>query len=239
MRICHQLAFALAALALAATAACGGSSKRAPKPLQYHLDDVHIARVPVSAKQDVIRAQNDHAVARMEHNKATSDLDDIDTTLRIARNEREQAVLSESSARSEKDAADRSNDMNRINRAARALRAAEFERRAADERVEYLRLRKRALETYVRYTGEDVYAKEARFEYAKARVARDHGIQPQGFDYGDYREQAEERAQRAREAKAAADQAERVALEQRETWQNLSREAQRMRRGSGREAGSR
>lgn len=220
------------ALLLALVTSCGGSSKAA-KPLQHHLDDVHIARVPVSAKQDVVRAQNDHSVARMEHSKAQSDLDDIDTTLRVAKNEREQALLSESSARSEKDAADRSNDMNRINRAARQLRTVELERRAADEKVAYLELRQDFLKTYVRYTGEDVFAKEARYEYAKARVAREHGIQPQGFEYDAYKQQAEVRAQRAMEAKAVADQAEYTAAEQREAWQNLVREAQRMRGGQG------
>jgi hypothetical protein len=229
----------LVAFAIVAASACGGSGKRAPKPLQHHLDDVHIARVPVASKQEVVRAQNDHAVARMEHNKATSDLEDIDTTIRIARNEREQAVLSESSARSEKDAADRSNDMNRINRAARALRTAELERRAADERVEYLRLQRRALEAYVRFTGEDVYAKEARYEYAKARVARQHNIQPQGFDYNAFKQQAELRAQQALEAKADADRAEHAAAEAREKWQNLVREAQRMRSGSSHETSAR
>ena len=228
----------VAIIAISAAIACGGSSK-GPKPLQHQLDDMHIARVPVASKQDVIRAQNDHSVARMEHSKAQADLDELDTSIRIARNERDQAVLSESSARSEKDAADRSNDMNRINRAARALRAAELERRAADERVDYLRLRKEALEAYVLYTAEEMYAKEARYEYAKARVAREHGIQPQGFDYNDYKQQAEERAQRALLSKAEYDEAERVATEKREAWQNLVREAQRLRSGSSHETSAR
>ncbi len=214
----------LAASAVAwALAACGGSSSNAPEPLDYEFDDRHIARVSTADKRAVLDAQSDYAAAVMERANAETQLEDVETTLRVAKNEREQAALQASSAQSEMEAADRSSDQNRIEQATINLDAAELALRAAEARVEYVERHQEALEAYYIFRAESAYAQQARYEYAKARVAEAHGIRPEGFDYAAYEEQARTRARLAKEAESAARSARRQAEDMRDNWENLVR----------------
>jgi hypothetical protein len=211
-----------------AAAACGGPSDVPPQPLSTHFDDMYIAQVPLEQKQAMIEAQNEYSVAKLEKAKAEADWNASATDIEVARNERQAALLDEKSALSRKKAADDSGDQNRVNTAAREVRAAELSRRASDVKVEWLNAHRTYLKRFVRYTEENTYAKEARFEMAKAKVARDNNIKPKGFDFAVYERQAAERSRRTQEAKVKADREKQTAETKRKAWEQQKREAEKM-----------
>lgn len=212
--------------------ACGGSGPTGPQPLKYHLDDMYLAQVPIAQKRTVVEAQNDYSVAKMRHANARYDLEELQLEIERAKNEQQQAILEEQSAAAEKRRADESADMNRVNRAMAKARAAELARKAADVRIEYLSAKKTALKLFVRYTLEDLYAAEARFELAKASVAKSNSIRPKGFDHKRFVAQANSRKDAAGVAQVKFKDAKRVAIEKRKRWQSLLAESQRANGGS-------
>src|SRR5690606_4896849 len=107
-------------------------------------------------------------------------------------------------ARERRRAADSGNDMNAVNAAAAKVRAAEVSRRASEQKIDYYKALIKYLERYRLYTEENMYAHEARYEEAKARVARSENIRPRGFEYQRYQEQRQERSRAAQRAKAIA-----------------------------------
>lgn len=225
------------AIALCSTLAlyqlgCGGGGESRPRPLSYHFDDVHIAAVPMGEKNDIFQAQNDYSVAKAEYQKAVADFESSGTELDVAKNERQQALLAEKSARQRKKAADSSSDMTRINQAAAELRAAELARKAADEKVSYLKAHRKYLQKWVRYTEEEMYAKEARFELAKARLAHNKNIKPKGFDIKRFENQAKDRSERAQRARAKANSEKAKAEEKRKKWQTMLQAARQAGGGS-------
>jgi hypothetical protein len=201
--------------------ACGGGDA-GPVPLSHHFDDMHIAAVPLEQKAQVIKTQNEYSVAKMKRAKAEADHAESETKLEIATNERQQALLAERSAHSEKKAADKSADMTRINAAAAELRAAQTKRRAADEKVSWLKAHRKYLKKFLRYSEESVYAQEAQYELAKARLAHSRNIRPQGFDVAVFQRQYQDRSQRSERAKTVADQALQKSEARRKQWQSLS-----------------
>jgi hypothetical protein len=187
-------------------AACGGGGESAPGPLRFTLDDMHIAGVPLEEKQAVIAAKQEWDVAQMERAKAESDYQDSQTKLDVAKNEAEQAELAEKSAQTEKNAADKSADLNRKNNAERELRNAQLGRRAADSKISWLKAHRGYLKKLVRFSQRNAYAKQARYELEKARVAQAKNIRPAGFDLGNFERQYKERSEQAQRAKHEADQ---------------------------------
>jgi hypothetical protein len=211
-----------------AAGSCGGGDT-APKPLRYHFDDMYIAAVPIEEKQAIFQAQQEYAIARAEAAKAESDYNESGVQLDVARNERKQALLEEQSAQRRKKAADDSGDMNRVNAATRELRGAELARKAADEKVDYVRRHREYLKKNIRFTKEQMYAKEAAFELAEARLAQQRNIRPKDFNLKAFDEQAKDRARRAQRVRAEVDRERQKSEEARKRWQGLQKEADRMR----------
>lgn len=212
---------------------CGGGGDPGPGPLKHHLDDMHLAKVPIPEQQEVIQARNDWSVAKMERAKAEADYNDSSTKLTVAKNEREQALLDEKSASAKLANAEKSADMNRVNAAKRERRAAEMARRAADYKVDTWKAWRRYLKKHLRYTEENVYAVEARYELAKATLAKAKNIRPRGFDFKAFQRQSAERSRRAQKAKKVADDFKREAGAVKKKWKNMEKEADKIRSGSG------
>src|SRR5205085_460790 len=144
------LAASFAAVLAAVLAGCGGAEEESPpKPLSYHLDDMHIAGVPLNEKQAVIQAKQDYDVAQYEHSKAESDYNDVGTKIEIATNEAKQAELAEKSARTEKSAADKGADMTRQNNANRDLHNAQLGHEAASAKLDFLRAKRSWLKKWL------------------------------------------------------------------------------------------
>ena len=227
------LSRALPLIGLTGLLACGGGGGDAgPGPLKHHLDDMHIAQVPIGEQQAVIQARNDYGVAKMTRAKAEADYGDSGTKLDVAKNERKQALLEEKSAEAKEKSANSSADMNRINAAKREKHAAQLSRKAADEKVDTIKLDRKYLKKWLRYTEENMYAMEAKFELAKAQLAKNKNIKPRGFTFATFQAQASERSKRAQKAKMVADQAKKDADVRRKKWQALEKEAARMKAGN-------
>jgi len=206
---------------------CGGGGDPAPGPLSYHFDDMYIARVPIEEKQEVFKAQNDYAVAKSERALAETNFNENATQMDVAKNERKQALLEEKSAQSKVKAAQDSGDMNRVNTAKNEMRAAELSRRASDQKIEMLKAQKAHLKKKLRASLENLYAKEARFELAKARVAKEKNIKPKGFKLADFQKQSEDRSRRAQRYIALSDKEKSTYERKRKEWEKTKREAER------------
>lgn len=208
-------------------AACGGGGDPGPGPLKHHFDDMHIAAIPLGDKNQVIQAQNDYSVAKMERAKAESDFAETNTQLVVAKNEREQSLLAEKSAASKKKAAEESADLTRINAATAEMRAAELSRKAADNKVTWVKAHREYLKKQLRYTEENMYAAEAKYELSKARLAQTKNIRPKGFAIADYERQYKNRSERAQRAKAVAQREKQKSDTKKKAWQQMNSAAQR------------
>lgn len=211
-----QLVVVLVVLSVAAVG-CGAAQDPGPPPLRHHLDEQHLAKATMEEKAAMLQAQSDYNRAKQEKMKAEADRDDTKTQLDIARNDLEKAKLEQSSAGKRKDAADKSKDWNQKNLGKRDERVAELTVRAADQRVDALEAKRDWLAKQVRYTEENLYAAEAKYELAKARLAREKNISPSGFAFQAYVDQQEDRSRRAQRAKVIADR-------EREGWQSEHKE---------------
>jgi hypothetical protein len=220
-------------LAFVLLVACGGSAAPGPKPLKYHYDEVYIAQFSMEEKAGVLEAQNEYQRARAGQMKAESDLGEIKTTLGVAQNERKQAVLSEESANQEKQAADSSGDMTRINQAARNMRVAELNRRAADDKVAYIKASRSYLKKLLRYRQEETFHREARYEHAKAKLGQAKNIAPKGVRYESYPGQTEERSRSAQKARQKFASDKQKADAAKKTWQARLKEAKAASGASG------
>ena len=210
---------------------CGGGGPNGPTTLKFHYDEVHIAQFSLDEKSTVLSAQNEFQRARAEQMKAESELNESKTTLKVAGNELKQAILAEKSAGQEKSAATASGDMNRTNRAARDQRVAELERRAADDKVSYLKAHRAYLKKLVRYRQEETYHREARYEYEKAKLGQAKNIAPRGVNYENYKGQVDERSRRAQKSKLASDEAKKKAAAAEKTWQGRLQEVKQAKGG--------
>ncbi|WP_428264251.1 hypothetical protein [Haliangium sp.] len=215
--------------------ACGGESR--PGPLQHTIDEMFIAKVPLPEKQGVLQAQQDYQEARMLQNQVQAEYNDSATELEVAKNEHEQAKLDQKSAESRQKAAEESGDMNRVNAVARDIRAAKLKADAAGKKVQYIEAHRVYLKKKLLQAEDEMYAKEARLELAKARVAKANNIRPKGFDLANFERQSEERAKYAQRTKALLQREKADADKLRKEWKALQQEAARARGQGGAGAG--
>ena len=208
---------------------CGGGGNPGPKPLSFHFDDMYIARVAMEEKQPIIEAQNEYSKAKMERAEAEAGLEDVKTKMSVAKNERQQALLEEKSARAKEKAANDSGDMTRVNNAKRELRSSELLRRAADQKIEALKAKRVYLKRLVRYTIENMYAKEAKFELAKGRVAKKNNVRPRGFKISNYEKQASQRSREAQKSKALAEREKSQFEKEKKKWKSMNSESDKAR----------
>jgi hypothetical protein len=213
---------------IVSTVGCGGPQDGPPKPLSKRFDDMYIAAVPVTEKPAVIKTQNDWSVAKMEKAKADADFAEAGVLLDVAKNEREASRLDEKSAQSRKAAADQSADQNRVNAAMKEIRGAETARKAADERVKYLEAYREWLKVSQRFTEHQMYWREAQYELAKAKIARDKNIQPKGFLYEDFVKQEQDRARKSADGRTKSERARSKAFESRTRWLSLQNESDKL-----------
>jgi hypothetical protein len=200
--------------------ACGGSGDSAPKPLDKHIDDMYIARIPLDQQGSVVEAQNKWSISKMEAANAQAQLDEADSQLHQAKNDQKAAKLSIDSAIAAKKSAEASADMNRVNSAQKDLRAAEDSEKAANARVKYFEAYKNYLKKFVRYTQENQYWREAQYEAAKAAIAKQNNIAPKGVTLDDFPKQLEARQKRVEGAKNKAESEKKKAGEKRQDWLN-------------------
>jgi hypothetical protein len=197
---------------LALAVGCGGSPAPGPQPLKYHFKEQHIATIAVDQKKEMLEAKTEHDRAVQEKRNAAADYASSRTALDAARDQAQKARRQKDAATSRKSAARRSDDFERINLALRDERVAEVTLRAAEQKVEMLKARRAWQKTLLRFTEENVYATEARYELAKAKVARANNIAPSDFAFQAYVDQHEQRRRSADRTRVIADR-------DREKWQ--------------------
>lgn len=200
------------------SSACGGPSDSPPGPLAKHLDDMHIARIPLDQQGTVVEAQNKWSISKMEAANAEAQSLEADSQLHQARNDHKAAKLAIDSAISAKKMAEQSADMNRVNSAQNDLRNAEASEKAAAQRVRYFEAYKNYLLRFHRYTQENMYWREAQYEAAKAQIAKSNNIAPKGVNLADFPAQVEARGKRTESAKQKAEAEKQKAVSARSEW---------------------
>ena len=210
---------------IALAANCGGPSDSPPGPLGNHFDDMYIAAIPLDQKKAIVDTQQQWSIAKMENATAEAQFNESTTQLGVAQNELKSTQLTVSSAVSQKKSADASADTNRINQAVKELHTAEDLQKAAQARVKYLDTYRNYLKRYRRYTQENMYNQEARYEQAKAQIAKQNNIAPKGVSYESFPKQIDERGSRTASAKekAEADKVHTVAA--RDEWLKIQDQA--------------
>lgn len=229
LRLSSGLAGAALALAVAfAGTACGGASNPRPVPLSRHFEESYIDPLPLPEQQPVLDAKTGYEAARKANAKANADLDASKLQLDVATNDKRAADIDVSSAKSRKAAADTSADQTRINTATGELRGAEKYAEALGQRLTYLRAYREWLQHLQYFTEENMYWEEAKFELAKAELARKNNIQPKGFVYDDYARQQKDRADKVGKRKADAEAKRKAAMDARGKWKALQAEADKL-----------
>jgi hypothetical protein len=204
-------------VAIMVAAGCGGGDS-APKPLQRHFDEIHIAKFTLEQKANIVKTRNDWEVSRMENANAEAQLGEINNQISIVKNEQKAAKLAVDSAVSNKKSAEASADTNRINAATKELHNAELALRAAEARTKYFEAYRDYVKLLARHTAENMYWREAQFELAKAQLAQQNNIAPKGVQYDWYPKQEQERSKRAESARQKADSKKQNATSARENW---------------------
>lgn len=222
------LSVALGATLALAAPACGGGGPSRPAPLSKKFDDVYIDPLPVDKQQAAIAAKNAIEPANRARAKAKADFDASKVQIDIAVNEQKAAELDVSSAKTRKQAADASADQTRMNAAMGELRGAEKYAEALRQRVAYLKAYRAWLDAVVYYTEEDMYWQEAKYELAKADVAKANNIAPKGFVYDDFAKQQADRQKKVAGRRDTAERARKAALEARGKWKSLQAEADKL-----------
>jgi hypothetical protein len=189
---------------------------------------MYIARIPLDQKGSVVETQNQWSIAKMENANAEANAQEADAQLHQAQNDHKAARLAVDSAISAKKSAEQSADMNRINNAQKDLRAAEDSAKAAEMRVKYFDAYRNYLRRYMRYTQENMYWYEAKFENAKASLAKQNNIAPKGVDYNRFPKQVEERGKRTQSAQQRAESEKQKALTARSSWLSAQQAADKL-----------
>jgi hypothetical protein len=184
---------------------------------------MHIARSPLDQQGSVVEAQNKWSISKMEQANAEAQVQEADSQLHQARNDHKAAKLQIDSAIAAKKSAEQSSDMNRINTAQNDLRNAEASEKAAKARVKYFEVYRNYLKKFHRYTQENMYWHEAKYEAAKAQIAKSNNIAPKGVNLDDFPKQMEQRGKRTESAKQKAEGDKQKAVSARQDW--LSQQA--------------
>ncbi|CAN5922797.1 hypothetical protein BH11MYX3_BH11MYX3_30310 [soil metagenome] len=216
----------LAVSVLSLVASCGGSGDSAPSPLSRHFDDMHIARVPIEQQRAAIeQVQSAYQVAKMENANAEAEEAEARQQLNVVKNDQKATKLAIDSAISNKKLAESSADNNRINQAAKELHTAEALQKAASARVKYYEAYTNWVKKHHRYTLENMYWQESRYELAKSQLAQKNNVSPKGVQYDWFPKQEQERAKRAASARDKDDHEKQKALAARESWLKQQGEA--------------
>jgi hypothetical protein len=214
----------LTALALAVLFACGGGGPSRPGPLSALIDEVHIARVPPDQRPAVSQSQNDYQLARSEQLSADTELKETDTAVKLAQGEVDQAAIAEKNAKLKQKDADSSADLNRKNTAAGEVRTAQLGRRAADAKLSYVKAKRAYVWRWFLFTEHDTYAKQAKWELEKAKIAKSNSIQPAGFSYDKFESQYKSRSEAAQRARSAAEKEKGKMNEKHSAWKTAEQE---------------
>ena len=91
--------------------------------------------------------------------------------------------------------------------------------------MEALVARRTYLRTWLLFTNQNRFAKEAKLETAKAQLAAQHNIYPEGHSVGLYEQQARERVTEAKDTHERAVKQRGIALSLEKKWQRLEKDA--------------
>jgi hypothetical protein len=213
-------------VALALLAGCGGGG------LRYVVDDGAIARASVAERAGVLAAQDDVNEAQKEQSKAVGDVAEGESKRAAADAELKRASEANQQAAAAQKAADQANDINLLNHANRDKLVSDAALRAAEGKVEWLRVRQKALLLAKLAADRRVACAQARYELEKAKVAQAKGWKPSSdFELAHFESQAQETDRAYQAAKNDADARAAEASDVEKLWNDSLKQLGEMKGG--------
>lgn len=197
---------------------CGGGGLGSGGALRHTLPEKHLVTVPLEDQEIFLPAKQDLDRALLERDQLESRRAAAKTRLDVAKNEEREAKIGLSSARSMKKAAAGGVDRNQQNDAARQERVADLRLRNARAKRAFYEAKKQWVDRAATWARAQAFAREARYELEKAKVASARNIRPSGFKLAEFDAQATERVRRATDLRKGVDDARRRAEEKRAEW---------------------
>lgn len=201
-----------------ALAACGGGGLGAGGPLKVTFPEKHLVTIPIEDQELILPAKQDMDRAALEQGRAESQRDAAKTKLDVAKNDEKEAKIGLSSAKSLKKAAGDGVDRNQQNDAARGERVADLRLRMAKAKKAFYQAKSKWLEGLAKYSKANAFAKAARYELEKAKIASARNIRPSGFKLAEFDTQWQERNRRAEDLRHGVDKARLDAQAKRGDW---------------------
>lgn len=201
-----------------ALSACGGDKNKSSSPIKTTLGEHYLAGIPASEQQDVVDAEQAVAAARRELARVRTEYEHSATLVKLAEYELEQAELEEQAAQLRLELARKRAHLPEIDNARRVLAAASARRAAKEAKLDEAERHRDYLAAELRYRTAHERAMKARHELEKARLARSHQIEPEGFSITRYEEQYYDRMARAKNARLRAREKRDSATRARDRW---------------------
>ena len=203
---------------------CGGTGLSAGGPLKVTFAEKHLVTIPIEDQEIILPAKQEMDRAALEQGRAESQRDGAKAKYDVAKNDEKEAKIGLSSAKSLKNAAGKGVDRNQQNDAARGERVADLRLRMAKAKKAFLEAKSKWLDGLAKYAKANMYAKAARYELEKAKIASARNIRPSGFKLADFDAQWQQRNQRANDLRRGVDDARRKAESKRADW--ITKEAE-------------
>lgn len=207
-----------AALVLVLVSACGGGGLGAGGPLKVTFPEKHLVTIPMEDQEIILPAKQDADRAALEQGRAESQRDSAKSKLDVAKNDEKEAKIGLSSAKSLKKAAGNGVDRNQQNDAARGERVADLRLRMAKAKKAFFEAKAKWLDKLAKYAKANAFAKAARYELEKAKIASARNIRPSGFKLVEFDMQWQERNRRAEDLRHGVDDARLEAEAKRGDW---------------------
>ncbi len=220
----HSQRISLAALVLLMSAsalmACGG--KDAPT-IKYRLDMSTISQTPAEERETVADAYSLAYQAQLERAHTEWELKDTKYALQIAKARQDQRKHEERIAKLEGKRSEMAFMASLADNALKLLNGMKKQTIAQKGEIRYLKAQRKFLRKQLAYNDAQILATEAAFELAKAKLCKQRGTMPKGFNLDKFVSQDRSFKARAskRQQSAKASQANAIALEK--AWKNASK----------------
>lgn len=200
------------ALLLILLVAC---AKPAGGPLSHTFDNTKLAAVPLDKKQGVTEAQQHYDLAVLVHGRAETSSGDAEIEQETAELQATRAAVTSYIVAARQPHA---------KPATPSAQTAALARRTADAKVAYMKARRAWLGKLASSTHYELYAKQAKLELERVKVAQANHVTAADFNVTPYERQAEDRAAAAKRAAEQTAVEKKVAEGKLSEWGALEKE---------------
>lgn len=199
--------------------ACGGSAP----VIKHRLSMDMLSNSPADVRAPVAEAYRAHYEAKLKLDHLTFLLSDLKYALGIAKAEKSKAKQSMKIAKLESKRNALTFKVTQMNAAKSELASMAKRRDAQSMRIRYLQAQRRFLRKSIAHGKASVYHSEARFELAKAKLAKERNTIPRGFKMAAFVAQEKRTGAVASRKAARSKSAQSLAAERKRSWKQTTK----------------